>query len=215
MDVKRRLTPLDRLVIQVDLGLRAVTGQGGTAERPSPAGTLGDEPLDDAERRHSAGLMRVNHAGEVAAQALYRGQALAARGDRVRDTLNRGAAEEGDHLAWCRQRLAELGSDASRLDPVWYAGSFAIGMAAALAGDRWSMGFVAETERQVVDHLSRHLEALPVADRRSRAILEQMREDEAHHATVALESGANELPRPVKRAMRMTARIMTTIAYWI
>ncbi len=129
--------------------------------------------------------------------------------------LRRGAAEEGDHLAWCRERLAELDSGTSRLDPVWYAGSLAIGVAAGLAGDRWSMGFVAETERQVVAHLDRHLAALPSGDRRSRAILEQMRSDEGQHASAALESGAAELPDAVKQAMRMTARVMTTTAYWI
>lgn len=215
MNANRRLTLLDKLLIQVDHGLRAVTGQAAGAGRANPANALPDEGGDEAGRRRSAGLMRVNHAGEVAAQALYRGQALAARGSRVRDTLIRGAAEESDHLAWCRERLAELGARTSRLDPVWYTGSFAIGVVVGLAGDRWSMGFVAETERQVVAHLDRHLKALPPGDRRSRAIVQQMQLDEGRHATVALEAGASDLPPPVKQAMRLTARIMTTTAYWV
>ena len=189
---------------------------GGTLdgrERHYPAGGGMDEVLDDRERRHSAGLMRVNHAGEVAAQALYRGQALAARDAAVRAAMEQAAREESDHLAWCRERLDELGSAPSRLDPLWYAGSLAIGAVAGLAGDRWSLGFVVETERQVVEHLGDHLARLPAGDRRSRALLERMRADEQRHATRAHAAGAAALPPIVRRAMRAASKVMTRSAY--
>jgi len=209
----RTLRPVDRLVLGVDRALRAALGAHPDAARPSPARALDEAPLDDAERRHAAGLMRVDHAGEVAAQALYQGQALTARRRELREHLERAAAEENDHLAWCEERLEALGGHASRLTPLWYASSFLIGAAAGAAGDRWSLGFVAETERQVVAHLDGHLTRLPPADARSRAVLEQMREDEGRHATAALEAGGAPLPGVVRRAMAAAARVMTGSAY--
>jgi 3-demethoxyubiquinol 3-hydroxylase len=208
-----RLSFLDRLIVDLDRGLKALHAEPPAEGRDNPAGTLPEADLSSAERRHAAGLMRVDHAGEVAAQALYHGQALSARTPGTRDALQRAAREEGDHLRWCRERLDELGDRASRLDPLWYAGSFLIGAAAGLTGDRWSLGFVVETERQVVRHLQGHLSSLPPEDARSRAILEQMRTDEGAHATRALESGAAELPSPVKRLMTLAARLMTATAY--
>lgn len=171
--------------------------------------------MSPEQRRMSIGLMRVNHAGEVSAQALYHGQSLTARQTEVRGSLEQAAAEENDHLAWCKERLDELGGRPSVLSPVWYAGSFAMGAVAGLLGDRWNLGFLAETERQVVEHLEGHLERLPESDQRSRAILEQMREDEAGHATSALQHGGAELPSPIRRLMGATARVMTGTAYWL
>lgn len=174
-----------------------------------------DTPMSEPEKRHIAGLMRVNHAGEVAAQGLYRGHALLSRRPRTREFLQRTAHEEGDHLAWCEQRLSELGSHPSRLNPLWYLGSLAIGAAAGLLGDELSLGFVNETEAQVEGHLAGHLERLPAGDARSRQILEQMKLDEASHGQAALSQGATELPPPVPQLMRSVARLMTTTAYWI
>lgn len=214
----RRMSFLDRVIIDLDRGLKGLGGltPGGAAQgRDNPAGALPEAELTPTERRHAAGLMRVDHTGEVAAQALYHGQALTARTPRVRDAMQQAAREEGDHLRWCSERLEELDDKSSRLDPLWYVGSFLIGAAAGLAGDRWSLGFVVETERQVVRHLDGHLSSLPGDDARSRAILEQMRIDEGVHATTAIESGAAELPQPVKRLMTATARIMTETAYRI
>jgi ubiquinone biosynthesis monooxygenase Coq7 len=159
--------------------------------------------------------MRVDHAGEIAAQALYHAQALVAREDHVRDAMRRAAEEEVDHLVWCERRLAELGGRTSLLGPLWYAGSFAIGAAAGLCGDRWSLGFVAETERQVVRHLEDHLERLPAGDLKSRAIVARMRDDESRHATAAVESGGAMLPGPVRELMRWCSRVMTGTAYWV
>lgn len=159
--------------------------------------------------------MRVNHAGEICAQALYQGQALTARNPRVRSKLARAAQEENDHLAWTAQRISELGARPSYLNPAWYAGSFALGAIAGLAGDRWSLGFLAETERQVVEHLDRHLARLPPEDRKSAAIVAQMREDEGHHATTAEQAGAAELPRSLKRMMRFASSIMTSSSHWL
>lgn len=169
--------------------------------------------MDASDRIHAAGLMRVNHAGEVAAQGLYQGHAAVARDAHIEAQMQAAAREEFDHLAWCEQRLEELGAAPSRLSPLWYAGSFAIGAASGLLGDRWSLGFIAETERQVCDHLDRHLERLPDDDHRSRAIIEHMRDEEAVHGADAVEAGAAELPPAVKRLMQLTARIMTTTAY--
>ena len=160
-------------------------------------------------------MMRVNHAGEVSAQALYQGQGMTARSQGVRESMKNAAAEEVDHLVWCQQRLAELGSHTSYLNPFWYLGSLSFGIMAGLAGDRWSLGFIAETEHQVVRHIDEHLAALPVQDMKSRAILQQMRMDESRHATVAIESGAAELPRPVKQLMRFCSKVMTRTACWI
>ncbi len=159
--------------------------------------------------------MRVNHAGEIAAQALYQGQALTAQLDEVRDTMQQSAQEENDHLAWCESRVHELHEQTSRLAPIWYAGSFAIGALAGIAGDRWSLGFVAETEQQVVEHLERHLDQLPAEDDKSRAIVRQMKQDEAKHGHVAIAAGAAELPEPVRKLMKLISKVMTGTAYWV
>jgi ubiquinone biosynthesis monooxygenase Coq7 len=210
---ERSLTRADRLIMHADTALRTIFGRPQTTERANPATGIADTDLDEQQQRHVAGLMRVNHAGEVAAQGLYEGQALTARLPDVRDKMERAASEENDHLAWCEQRVEELGQHRSRLSPVWYFGSLAIGAAAGIAGDRWSLGFVAETERQVVRHLDEHLEQLPPQDQRSRAILEQMRDDELHHATTAMEAGGAELPTVIKSLMTLTSKIMTKTAY--
>ncbi|MGR3913182.1 MAG: 2-polyprenyl-3-methyl-6-methoxy-1,4-benzoquinone monooxygenase [Gammaproteobacteria bacterium] len=175
-----------------------------------------DSPdLSARERRRSGRYMRVNHVGEVCAQALYRAQAMTARDARLRDAMRDAAAEENDHLAWCEQRMAELGARPSMLNPLWRLGAFTLGAAAGAAGDKWNLGFVAETERQVVAHLDAHLRKLPENDARSREVVAQMREDERAHADSATAAGAAELPRPVKRAMRLAARVMTSTAHWI
>ena len=181
------------------------------AGRASPASNL----AEGTEPRLSSGLMRVNHTGEICAQALYSGQALFARDATVRVALQRAAAEERDHLAWCRSRLDELGSRPSVLDPLWYAGSFGLGVVSGIAGDRWSMGFLAETEAQVERHLEGHLERLPDTDARSRAVVEQMRADEARHGALGRSLGARELPLAVKAAMRIASRVMTRTAYYV
>lgn len=204
----------DRILMGLDQALRTVCAPA-VAQRPLPAPELSDAELDAHSRAEVVRLMRVNHAGEVAAQALYRGHALSAEKPELRAQMEQAAAEENDHLAWCEQRVRELGGHTSVLNPVWYAGSFAIGLASGLAGDKWSLGFVAETERQVVRHLDGHLARLAQGDARSRAIVEAMRADEAAHATRAVEAGAAELPEPVKRLMTLTARVMTGTAYWL
>ena len=212
-----RLPIPDRLLIEVDRALRTLAGTV-TASRPAPEPASdpdGDGDLSPQDRQHAGALMRVNHAGEVCAQALYSGQALMARDPMKRELLLEAAREEGDHLAWTRQRLQELDARPSLLNPLWYAGSFAMGALAGLAGDRWSLGFVVETERQVEAHLDRHLESLPAHDQRSRAVVGQMREDEIRHARSAQSRGAAFLPRPVRSAMRATSRVMTGSAYWI
>ena len=201
---------LDPLIVAADEALRTLSG-AGTSSRAMPSAETPE--ASDAERRHSAGLMRVNHTGEICAQALYSGQSLFARDPRVREALRHAASEERDHLSWCRTRLDELGSGPSLLDPFWYVGSFALGAASGVAGDRWSMGFLAETEAQVERHLEGHLASLPAGDGRSRAVVAQMREDEARHGHMGRELGAVELPAVVKRAMRATARVMTRTAY--
>ena len=210
---KRELTPLDRLLASVNNALRTVAAPAGRPARPNPAEHIIDADLDDREKAHAAGLMRVNHAGEVCAQALYQGHAAVARDKGVEKQMQRAADEEFDHLAWCEQRLHELGEDVSRLSPFWYAGAFAIGAASGILGDKWSLGFIAETERQVCAHLDSHLEGLPPEDARSRAIVETMRDEEEEHGENAVNAGAAELPEPVKRLMQMTARVMTTTAY--
>lgn len=212
---QRTYSPLDQLAMNMDQALRTVFGRPQVTERENPTTNTATVELDEAERRHVAGLMRINHVGEVCAQALYQGQALTAKLDHVRDSMQRAAQEENDHLAWCEQRLDELHSHKSLLNPFWYGASFAMGAVAGLAGDKWSLGFVAETEQQVVRHLDEHLQQLPEQDERSRAILEQMKIDEGHHATVALEAGGAELPRPIKAAMSLTSKLMTSTAYRI
>lgn len=210
----RDYTPFDQLLMQMDKAMRTVFGAPPVTERPNPAQAHPEAELAADERRLTAGLMRVNHAGEVSAQALYQGQALTAKLTAIRAKMERAAMEENDHLAWCKQRLRELDSHTSVLNPLWYAGSCAIGALAGLAGDKWSLGFVVETEKQVVKHLAEHLERLPTQDHKSRAILEQMKEDEAHHATTALNAGGAELPDPVKQLMRLTSKLMTATAYY-
>ncbi len=208
----RQLTPLDHLLSQADQALRTMFGGPPPASRENPAAGNQSE-LSEADRQHVAGLMRINHAGEIAAQALYQGQALTARLEVVRDAMEQAAAEENDHLAWCEERLRELDDQTSRLDPLWFAGSFAIGALAGLLGDRWSLGFVAETERQVVKHLESHLAQLPEGDHRTRAILEKMKEDEERHGDTASRAGGAELPEPVRRLMTLTSKVMTKTAY--
>lgn len=208
----RRPGAVDRLLDQVDRALRTTLAQAPQPD-DSPAGGIAEEPLNDGQRRHAAGLMRINHVGEVCAQALYEGQALAAQDPEVNAHLLHAAAEETRHLAWCDARLRELKSQPSRLNLIWYVGSFAMGGLAGLAGDRWSLAFVVETERQVEAHLADHLERLPEPDQRSRAIVKQMMADEARHGQEALEAGAAVLPRPLQTVMSMTASIMKTLAY--
>ena len=210
----RALTPLDRLLIDAQNALDTVFG-APAAERPNPAAGEPEVVLDDAERRHAAGLMRINHVGEVCAQALYVGQAAVARDETTRKHLLEAAQEETDHLAWCAQRLDELDSRPSLLNPLWYAGSYAIGVLAGLRGDGWNLGFVVETERQVEAHLDEHLQTLPAADARSRAILHTMKADEARHADNAQAQGARVLPPPVPTVMAMASNLMKTIAYRI
>jgi len=212
--MERDLSPLDQLIVGADKALRTVFSDLSSASRPTPGAGLPESVESVADRRRVAGLMRVNHAGEVAAQGLYQGQAATARLDGVRAAMEQAAAEETDHLAWCETRLAELGSRPSLLNPLWYAGSYVIGAAAGLAGDRWSLGFVAETERQVVSHLEEHLGQLPVDDERSRAILEQMKIDEEKHGANAADFGGSELPAPIRGAMSLVSKLMTRGAYW-
>jgi 3-demethoxyubiquinol 3-hydroxylase len=212
--------PLERLLGAADRALRSLLAPAHASrpipgEAPAGADATPAQTLADAERRTAAALMRVNHAGEIAAQALYHGQALAARSEQTRQLLLAAAREESDHLAWCETRLRELQSRPSLLDPLWYVGSFAIGALAALSGDRTSLGFVAETERQVERHLDDHLQRLPAADTRSRAILQAMRADETAHGTRARQAGGIDLPEPVRTVMRHTARLMTRTAYHI
>lgn len=210
----RQFSFIDHLIAHIDNGVRTLFGENH-ATRPNPADTHADQELNDAEKQLAGRLMRINHAGEVAAQGLYQGQALTAKLPNVREQMEEAAQEEVDHLAWCKTRTEELGTHSSLLDPLWYMGSVTIGAVAGLAGDKWSLGFVTETERQVVKHLESHLEQLPQHDEKSRAILEQMKVDEQHHATTALEAGAAELPSPIKKAMTLTSKIMTRTAYWI
>jgi ubiquinone biosynthesis monooxygenase Coq7 len=212
---ERELTPVDRLIAGVDSILKTVTAAATHAARENPAKNVHDEPLSTIDKSHAAGLMRVNHAGEIAAQGLYQGHAAVARDPKIEDQMKRAADEELDHLAWCEERLKELGSGPSRLNPIWYGGAFMMGAASGMLGDRWSLGFIEETERQVVKHLSGHLDRLPRSDTKSRAIVRQMRDEESAHGENARDAGASELPGPIKRAMRMTARIMTGTAYWI
>ena len=208
-----RLSPLDRLLAGIGRALETTTIATPTAARPFPAGNLADIDFDDAARRHAAGLMRVNHVGEVCAQALYIGQAAMAREGELRRHLLEAAAEENDHLAWCGERLQELGSRPSLLNPLWYAGAWAIGAGAALVGDPLSLGFVVETERQVEAHLDTHLDRLPPGDERSRAIVRVMKDDEARHAENARAAGAATLPAPIPALMRFAADVMRAVAY--
>jgi ubiquinone biosynthesis monooxygenase Coq7 len=203
---------LDALIVGFDRGLRTLAGVASSS-RPVPGAGIPDAVLSDAERQHAAGLMRVNHTGEVCAQALYAAQSLVARDASVREQFAQAAREEEEHLAWTSGRLDELGSRTSLLNPLWYAGSFAIGVAAGVAGDAVNLGFVVETERQVEEHLTGHMDKLPPQDARSRAIIEQMRDDEARHGAMAQAAGAAPLPLPVRGLMRVAADVMRAVAY--
>ncbi len=211
----RKLSPLDHFIAAADDVLRALSGNTHQTERSSPAEDQAETELSDKERRHIAGLMRVNHTGEVCAQALYQGQALTADLPEVRASMEQAAQEEVDHLVWCEERLNQLGSHTSMLNPVFYGASFLMGAAAGLAGDKYSLGFVAATEERVTRHLREHLEQLPEGDHRSRKILEQMLEDEQHHGEQALAAGGRNFPEPVKKAMTGVAKIMTQSSYRI
>ena len=212
---ERQLTAVDRLLAGVDSFLKAVTAAPTHVARENPAKNVDDKPMSASEISHAAGLMRVNHAGEMAAQGLYQGHAAVARDPDIEGQMQRAAEEELDHLAWCEERLKELGSAPSRLSPVWYGGAFVMGAASGILGDRWSLGFIEETERQVVQHLSGHLDRLPAEDAQSRAIVHQMRDEEALHGANAKNAGAAELPAHIRRMMRLTAKIMTRTAYWL
>jgi ubiquinone biosynthesis monooxygenase Coq7 len=209
------MTPIDRFIVEFDTALRSVVG-GANAQKPTPGSESGaNSALDSEQRKHAAGLMRINHVGEVCAQALYQSQKLVARNSEIKEMLDRSGQEEMDHLAWCQTRLKELGSHTSYLNPFWYAGSFAIGLAAGLAGDKWSLGFVAETEKQVESHLESHLKKLPEEDHRSRAIVDQMRMDEIEHGQAALHAGGANLPEPIQKIMQAMSKVMTATAYKI
>ncbi|MDQ8023185.1 MAG: 2-polyprenyl-3-methyl-6-methoxy-1,4-benzoquinone monooxygenase [Moraxellaceae bacterium] len=205
---------IDRLIGEFDRALRTLAAPARST-RPVPGKDLPDVPLDEAARKNVAALMRVNHVGEVCAQALYQGQALTSRDPRTRETLREAAHEEVEHLAWTAQRIGELGGRTSLLNPLWYGGALAIGVVAGLAGDKWNLGFLAETEKQVAAHLQGHLARVPEQDQRSRAIIAQMKEDEAEHAALALQLGGAALPVPVRQAMKLASRVMTGTAYWI
>ena len=203
---------LDQAIIEFDKALRTVFAPARSV-RPVPGEDIPDAELSDAERAHAAALMRVNHVGEVCAQALYQGQSIMSRDPAIRDTLRQASREETEHLAWTERRIAELGGRKSLLNPLWYGGALALGMLAGRFGDRWNLGFLAETERQVEQHLKTHLDTLPPDDQRSRAIVEQMKADEAAHAETAVRLGAHDLPAPAKAAMKAAARVMTTLSY--
>jgi ubiquinone biosynthesis monooxygenase Coq7 len=211
----RAYSPADRLLMNLDQAVRTLFGRPQVTERANPADSLPEIEMSETQRDHAARLMRINHTGEVCAQGLYQGQALTARDPAVRRSMQRSAAEENDHLDWCEQRVEELGGRLSLLNPLWYAGSFAIGAAAGIAGDRWSLGFVAETEKQVEGHLEEHLGQLPPDDRRTRAILEQMKADEIAHGQKAMAHGGAQLPAPIRGLMKLTSKIMTTSVYRI
>ncbi|MCA0900446.1 2-polyprenyl-3-methyl-6-methoxy-1,4-benzoquinone monooxygenase [Microbulbifer agarilyticus] len=213
MSSHRQLTGLDRLLLQADRALRTLSPGSPCHERPSPAKAVDEAELSDSERRHAAGLMRVNHSGEVCAQALYQGQALTAKLPEVRAEMEHAADEEIDHLAWCEQRLDELGSRPSVLNPLWYGMSFGIGAAAGKIGDKVSLGFLAATEEQVCKHLEGHLQELPEQDEKSRAVVEQMLVDEAKHQHAALDAGGARFPGPVKGLMTLVSKAMTSVSY--
>ena len=203
---------IDQAIIEFDKALRTIFALARSV-RPVPGEDVPDAEMSDAERAHAAALMRVNHVGEVCAQALYQGQSIMSRDPAIRDTLREASQEETEHLAWTERRIAELGGRKSLLNPIWYGGALAIGMLAGRFGDRWNLGFLAETERQVEHHLKGHLDTLPPADLRSRAIVEQMKVDEAEHADTAVRLGAHDLPAPAKAVMKAAAQVMTTLTY--
>lgn len=212
---QRHCSTADSLLLSLDQALRTLFGQPKVTGRPNPAEGLEEAELDERQRDHIGRLMRIDHTGEVCAQALYQGQALTARDPATRDSMEQSADEENDHLAWCEQRVEELDGRLSLLNPFWYAGSFAIGATAGALGDKWSLGFVAETEKQVEKHLQSHLDEVPPEDQRSRAILEQMKTDEIEHGQKALAHGGAELPGPVRGAMKLTSKLMTRSVYYL
>ena len=205
---------LDRLIVEFDKGLRTLFSEAHSL-RPHPDATLSEADMDDAEKKNAAALMRVNHSGEICAQALYQGQALTARDPAVQQQLQQAAQEETEHLAWTAKRVHELGGHLSLMNPLWYSGSLAIGAMAGLLGDKWNLGFLAETERQVGDHLQSHLDRLPQQDEKSRAIVAQMHTDETGHADMARSLGGADLPQPVQLAMKLNGKVMTGTSYWV
>ena len=211
----RNLSPIDNLIVNFDQGLRTIFGKPDITDRPDPTIGIPEAELSAADKKLSAGLMRVNHSGEVAAQALYQGQALTAKDKDVKLQMQQSAQEEYDHLDWCEKRVKALDSHTSLLNPLWYVGSLTIGATAGAIGDKWSLGFVVETEKQVGKHLQEHLKSLPSDDKKSRAVLEQMDIDEAEHAKKAKQAGAANLPAPIKAAMKLTSKIMTKTAFRI
>jgi ubiquinone biosynthesis monooxygenase Coq7 len=212
---KRTYPISDRFLIGLDSAIRTLFGCPQVTERSNPASAYEEADMSEQERDRTARLMRINHTGEVCAQALYQGQALTARLPEIRDRLERAAQEENDHLAWCETRLSELDNRKSLLNPFWYTSSFLLGAAAGLAGDKWSLGFVAETEHQVEAHLDAHIKEIPFQDKKSHAVLEQMKIDEAQHASMALDAGGRPLPAPIKLAMSLTAKLMTKSVYYV
>ncbi len=210
---ERKLTAVDRILVGLDQALKTVNSEPTRATRPNPAAGLDEPELTDTEQAHAAGLMRVNHAGEIAAQGLYQGHAAVARSPEIEEQMKQAADEELDHLAWCEQRLDELGTEPSLLRPLWYAGSFAIGAASGVLGDKWSLGFIEETEKQVSEHLAGHLDGLPESDVKSRAIVAQMREEEETHSENAKKAGAAQLPTTVRSLMKAIAGVMKITAY--
>jgi len=213
--MERQLNTIDRLVNELDKGIRTAFGPAPKAVRENPASTIADTELSRSERDLASRFMRINHAGEICAQGLYQGQAMTARLPRVRKKMEQAAEEENDHIAWTADRIRELDGHTSYLNPLWYAGSFSLGALAGLVGDRWSLGFVAETEKQVVRHLEGHLEQLSPGDKKSRAILEQMKVDEGKHATTAISAGAATFPMSIQKLMQLMSKIFTNTAYWI
>jgi ubiquinone biosynthesis monooxygenase Coq7 len=211
----RHYSPFDQLIMNADTALRTLFGQPMVTHREYPANDISDAEFSDQDKKNIAGLMRVNHSGEVSAQALYQGQSITCKNPETREKLQQAALEENDHLDWTKKRLNELDGHSSLLNPLWYGGSFAIGAFAGAIGDKWNLGFLAETEHQVVEHLESHLNKLPGGDLRSRAILEQMKIDEEKHATTAIDHGAAELPPPVKTLMAAMSKVMTGTAYYI
>lgn len=205
---------LDHLIVEFDKGLRTLLAKAPTG-RPYPDDQIEEAAMSDAEKKHAAALMRINHTGEICAQALYQGQALTARDPMVQEKLKQAAWEETEHLAWTSKRVDELGSHLSVLNPLWYSGSLALGAIAGLLGDKWNLGFLAETERQVGAHLQSHLDSLPPQDKKSRAVVKQMYVDEVSHSDMAIKLGGEELPLPVKLAMRGMSKVMTRTVYWV
>lgn len=211
----RHYTFWDRICLGFDQALRSLADNAKTTGANYPGNGINEQMLDTEQRKQSAALMRINHAGEICAQALYHGQGVVSRSEEVQQKMHVAAIEEGDHLSWCRQRLTELGSHPSYLNPLWYAGSFCIGMVAGMIGDKWSLGFVAETETQVILHLQSHLHTLPANDQRSYAILQQMEADETRHRDEAVDLGANELPSVIRKGMALASKVMVKTAYWV